>query len=454
MSEELKDSLKTEEATSEKKGILGGMKPKKEKKVLTPEQKKKRRIKGLVIAGAVLGAFVIFFGSCAIANAVGVKALVAQAENVTAVEYEAGTQLVPVKDSDGYWTFTTDDDFVIMQFTDVHIGGGCFSSQKDAWAMNALATMIRQQKPDLVVVTGDIAYPVPFQAGTFNNMSATKIFANLMESLGVYWTFSFGNHDTEAYSYYGRDDICDYYESQNFKYCLFERGFSGGDRGYGNNIIKVKNSAGIVTQAIVTLDTHSYVDGDILGMAWKYDNLHDSQVYWYETEIQKLVSANMAIDPTATELKNLAFLHIPVMEYRDAWKEYVEAGNNDTANVKFDFGVMGEDDGNKNGVKTWGIYCGMRPCSFFEAGLENGLQGIFCGHDHYNNFSVFYNGGSGDKYIRLTYGMSIDYLAYVGIFKEHSQRGCTLITVSPDGTFSVEPKNYYTDFENVPHEKD
>ena len=449
MSEEIKEVV-----TEDAKGILDGQKPKKEKRALTPEQKKKRTKKALIIVGAILGAFVIFFGSCAIANAVGVKGLIAQAQSFSAVEYEAGEQLVPVKDSDGYWTFTTDDDFVVMQFTDIHIGGGCFSSQTDPWAMNAVATMIRQQKPDLVVVTGDIAYPVVFQAGTLNNLSATKIFANLMESLGVYWTFSFGNHDTEAYSYYTREDICEYYESQNFKYCLFEKGFHGGDKGYGNNIIKVKNSAGVVTQAIVTMDSHSYVDGDILGLAWKYDNLHDSQVYWYETEMKKLVSANKAIDATATELKNMVFVHIPIMEYRDAWKEFVEADNKDTANVKFDFGVMGEKPSKKNGVETYGVFCGMHPCSLFEVGLENGLQAIFCGHDHYNNFSVLYNGGSGDKYIRLTYGMSTDYLAYPGIFKEHSQRGCTVITVKPDGSFDVEAKNYYTDFENVPHEKD
>ena len=449
MSEEIKEVV-----TEDAKGILDGQKPKKEKKALTPEQKKKRTKKALIIVGAILGAFVIFFGSCAIANAVGVKGLIAQAKSFSAVEYEAGEQLVPVKDSDGYWTFTTDDDFVVMQFTDIHIGGGCFSSQTDPWAMNAVATMIRQQKPDLVVVTGDIAYPVVFQAGTLNNLSATKIFANLMESLGVYWTFSFGNHDTEAYSYYTREDICEYYESQNFKYCLFEKGFHGGDKGYGNNIIKVKNSAGVVTQAIVTMDSHSYVDGDILGLAWKYDNLHDSQVYWYETEMKKLVSANKAIDATATELKNMVFVHIPIMEYRDAWKEFVEADNKDTANVKFDFGVMGEKPSKKNGVETYGVFCGMHPCSLFEVGLENGLQAIFCGHDHYNNFSVLYNGGSGDKYIRLTYGMSTDYLAYAGIFKEHSQRGCTVITIATDGSYTLKAKNYYTDFENVPHERD
>ncbi len=42
----------------------------------------------------------------------------------------------------------------------------------------------------------------------------------------------------------------------------------------------------------------------------------------------------------------------------------------------------------------------------FERAVEIGsTKGIFCGHDHYNNISLEYKG------IRLTYAMSIDYLA-------------------------------------------
>ena len=442
MSEEIKDVTTDTPAAA----------PKRAKR--TPEQRKKSAIKAVIIVGSSLAAFVLFFTGLAVANVVSVDALVTQAQQYQAVEYAPGEQLVPTKDADGYWTFTTDRDLRVVQFTDIHIGGGSFSAQKDTWAMNAVATMIRQQKPDLVIVTGDIAFPVPYAAGTFNNLSGTKIFAELMESLGVYWTFSFGNHDTEAYSYYTREEICAFYEEQDYDYCLFNRGFHGEDRGYGNNFIKVKNSAGLITSALVTLDTHSYIEGDILGIEWKYDNLHASQIEWYQTELQKFIAANQQINPSCTEIKNLAFFHIPLMEYRDAWQEYVEAGEKDTANVQFVHGTMGESDGEMNGVKTWGIYCGLHPCDFFEAGLNNALQGIFCGHDHYNNFSVLYNGGEGDKYIRLTYGMSIDYLAYSGIFKEHAQRGCTLITVHTDGTFEAQAKNYYTDFENVTHESE
>lgn len=427
-------------------------KRKKEKKVLTPEQKKKRTIKALIITGSILLAFAIFISGVAIANTVGVKAIIKQAQSFEQVAYTEHEQLVPTKDSDGFYTFTADRDLKVLQFTDVHIGGGSFSQTKDTWAMNAVATMIRAEQPDLVVVTGDIAYPVPFQAGTFNNMSATEIFANMMESLGVYWTFAFGNHDTEAYSMYTREDICKYYEGAGFNYCLFERGFSGENDGYGNNMIKVKNSQGIITQAIVTLDSHSYTDGDYFGMAWKYDNIHKSQTDWYAETMDSFVAQNVAKNGDNTPVKNLVFFHIPLVEYRDAWTELMENNQNitydrdnqsmggiqDTQNVKYIYGIMGESDKTKNGVRSYGVYCGYGQDEMFEQGLTHGMQGVFCGHDHYNNFSIEYKG------IRLTYGMSVDYLAYVGIYKEHAQRGCTVITVRPDGTFDCAPRNYYS----------
>lgn len=454
------ESQEGEQTTVEQKGAEK-KKRKKEKKVLTPEQKKKRTIKALIITGSILLVFAIFISSCAIANAVGVKAIIKQAQSFEKVVYTEHEQLVPEKDTDGFYTFTADRDLKVMQFTDVHIGGGCFSQSKDTWAMNAVATMIRAEQPDLVVITGDIAYPVPFQAGTFNNMSATKIFSNMMESLGVYWTFAFGNHDTEAYSMYTREDICKFYEDANYQYCLFERGFSGENDGYGNNMIKVKNSAGIITQAIVTIDSHSYTDGDYFGIAWKYDNIHKSQTDWYAQTMDSFVAQNVANGGENTPVKNLVFFHIPLIEYREAWKELRDNNQNininrdtqtmegiqNTENVKYFYGIIGESDKNKNGVRSYGVYCGYGQDEMFEQGATHGMQGIFCGHDHYNNFSIEYKG------IRLTYGMSIDYLAYPGIYKEHAQRGCTVITVRADGTFDCTPHNYYS-YDGVKHEKD
>ena len=58
--------------------------------------------------------------------------------------------------------------------------------------------------------------------------------------------------------------------------------------------------------------------------------------------------------------------------------------------------------------------------------------GVFCGHDHYNNMSLGYKG------IRLTYGMSIDYLAMPGIENDIAQRGAELITIHPDSSWDLE----------------
>ena len=50
---------------------------------------------------------------------------------------------------------------------------------------------------------------------------------------------------------------------------------------------------------------------------------------------------------------------------------------------------------------------------------------------HKHTLSITYQG------IRLTYGMSIDYLAYSGIKKKHTQRGGTVIEIFDDGSFDV-----------------
>ena len=340
-------------------------------------------------------------------------------------------QLVPEKDTDGNWTFYTDRDLKILQLTDVHIGGGIMSLKKDKMALNAVAAMLTAEKPDLVVITGDLVYPVPFQAGTFNNGISTDMVITLLEKLGVYYTVCFGNHDSELYSDYTREKIADKYANPDLKYSLFQKGPEDVD-GYGNQVIKVKNSKGIVTNAFFTIDSHSYIDGDFLGIQWKYDNIHENQIEWYKECVLAIDAANKAIDPDCPMFTSLCFFHIPLEEYGIAWQEYKANGYKDTENVKHFAGGYYEKDEKS--------YCGVYSDNFFETALELGsTKGIFCGHDHENNASIEYKG------IRLTYGMSIDYLAYTGIYKKGAQRGCTVITLSKDGELSVSLENYYQD---------
>ena len=378
------------------------------------ETKKKKRGKtALIVLGSIIGVIVLALLICMAVSLIGIKSNTNFIKTMEPVSYE--NQLKPEIADDGYYTFVTDDNFKVMQLTDIHIGAGFLSIKKDSMALNAVSSMISEEKPDLVVVSGDIAYPIPFQAGTFNNKNSARLFANLMEQLGVYWAPAFGNHDTESYSYFTREDICDFYTSGEFPHCLLQAGPEEVD-GAGNYVVNIKNTAGKITQSLVLLDSQSYLGDRIIdGIVMKYDRIHDNQVEWYKNQINALTEENGGETP-----KSLAFFHIPLIEYKD------------TENVKYYYGKVGEKDS--------GIFCPEENCGLFDAAAELGsTQGFFCGHDHLNNFSLDYKG------IRLTYGYSIDYLAYIGIMKHGIQRGCTMINIAPDGSFDTKLENYYQD---------
>ena len=399
------------------------------------ESKKSR--KALRVLAIIFAVIVVFTSIMTAVGLIGLKANVNKAHQFPAV----GTELKVEEKGNGVWNIYSDRELKVMQLSDTHFGGGWLSIKKDSMALNAVAAMISAEKPDFVIITGDMAYPVPFQSGTFNNKSGAKLVAELMETLGVYWTVSYGNHDTEAYSFFDREEITEFYSQ--YPHCLAREGAKDTD-GYANQVFNIINSDGIITRSLFTIDSHSYVDGDIFGIMWKYDNIHENQIEWYKSVIEEnnkynkfriLASSDLRIHAKYENYVNVpssVFLHVPLMEYKTAWNEYVENDYKDTADVKFNYGKAGESG------KV--VYPGLYDDNFFETMLELGsTDTVFCGHDHLNNFSVNYKG------IDLTYSYSVDYLAYVGISKLGSQRGCTMLTVAESGDITYSAENYYQD---------
>ena len=378
---------------------------------------------------ALISVIAIIAVTIAELNYLAVSDLVKIGNSYDKVEYE--NQLSPEKDENGNWYFTTDGDFKVMHLTDIHIGGGFMSKEVDRKALNAIATMVTKEKPDLVIATGDVAFPVPYAAGTFNNHSGAKAFANLMEGLGVYWDVTFGNHDAEAYSYFDRQAMAEFYENEEYQYCLYQSGPEDVD-GYGNHVIEVKNSKGVITQALFLIDSLAYVKDNIIeSIKGTYDNIHENQVQWYESEINRMNTENEKNGEKET-VKSLAFFHIPLVEMLDSWTEFSENGYKDTDNFKFIDGVMGE------GGKV--VYCGLGEDEMFEKMLElDSTKAMFNGHDHLNSTTFEYKG------IQFSYGYSIDFFTYGNIDKLGSQRGCTMITCKPDTTFAIDKYNYYSD---------
>lgn len=455
---------------------------KKGKRRPSAAERKKRTVRGLIIAGCVLATLALLIGIFAIAGYGGAQTNKKMVSMMKPVKYDAAVpepKLVKygdAEDSPQYYTFTTDKPFRVLQLTDVHLGAGAFSIKKDNWALNACATLIKKEKPDLVIVTGDIAYPVPFQSGTFNNKREAEMFATLMEQLQVYWVPVYGNHDTEVYSTYTRKDISDFYADAKWKHCLFRHGFCDDEKGYGNSMIVIKNPDDLISQVLVLFDSHSYKESDPWGTKWFYDNIHKSQIDWYKTEITRLNDINKtrfaelpaadretyakaamkeyksgecpnyadAADFEANSMiKSCAFFHIALREYREAWSKYIT--NKNAEDVHYVYGDKGEAMKVHSDLETYGIWCGEDEDEVFETMIDLGsTQGLFCGHDHLNNFSVDYtkkiNEGKPDEKtgtIRCTYGMSIDYLAYFGIARKTKQRGGTTIVFTQDGRMDI-----------------
>ncbi len=392
----------------------------------------------LSVMGVLIVAAIVIAGL----NFLAVENLMKKGESYAPVEYDE--PVVLITDEDGEKYFLADRDFKVMHLTDIHIGGGFMSKSVDEKALNAVATMVTAEKPDLVIATGDIVFPVPFMAGTFNNYSGAKAFANLMEDLGVYWTVTLGNHDAEPYSYYNREKVAEFYENEEYKHCLFSAGPEDVD-GFGNHVIEVKNSDGIITQGLIMLDSQAYVKNDIItSILGHYDNIHENQVAWYEAEIKRMNKENAeairklqgdengGLWETYGNVKTLAFFHIPLVEMADAWYAFEEGGFKDTEDFTYIGGILGEQ-GRR-------VYCGLGEDNMFEKMLElDSTKAMFNGHDHFNSTIFEYKG------IQFSYGYSIDYFAYSGIDKEGSQRGCTVITCKPDTTFTIEKHNYYSE---------
>ena len=295
-----------------------------------------------------------------------------------------------------------DRKFRIMQLTDCHLGYGKLSESQDTKAEKAITTLIEREKPDLIIITGDLIYPVLPKSGTLSNDREMREFMQFMDGFKIPYASVLGNHDSEMGSKATREEIGDILETG--EYSIFRKG-PDSIFGVGNYTINL-NRKGKTEFVLAMLDSNMYGDG------WFYtgfDCIHRDQTDWCMEKIRKAGEKNR-------KLSAFMFFHMPLPEYKEAY-EKMKMGDH---SVKYNFGSVLE----KN--EYFGIT--NRECNVFDEALKTGfIKGMFCGHDHLNTISMEYKG------ICLTYGMSIDYLAYPNIESRYTQRGATVMDILPDG---------------------
>lgn len=248
---------------------------------------------------------------------------------------------------------------------------------------------VLKDKVDLIVITGDVF--------TFSDRTTVKNLCNFFEGLHRPWTLVFGNHDEQGY--YPIDWLTGYLtDLSNREHTnLLFKDFPNDDVfGSSNFVINFGKESG--NRQLIMLDSNRYNYGEGYG----YDYIHHDQIDWY-------LRAYNYFEEKADEGKHansLAFFHIPVPEYIDAYADAFNHGTVPGSNSVFldstfhRFNGKGEEKTEKeerhyhedSGEGAPGINTG-----FYEVVRKLGYtKGFFVGHDHTNTNCMDYRPADSD----------------------------------------------------------
>lgn len=251
--------------------------------------------------------------------------------------------------------FKGNQKFKVVQFTDTHIKA---NNPESKAAITMINKVLDEENPDLVIFTGDVVTGNPVTHGW-------EMVTEPIIERDIPFAVVLGNHDDE--NELSREEVANFVVKLPGN--LFIPHTKGVD-GFGNYVLPVKSSSGSANAALLyCMDSNAYstIKG-IKGYGW----FQESQINWYRKESQKQKKTNGKILPA------LAFFHIPLVEYTEAYKNEKHPP----------VGVRLEKECSPE------INSGM-----FTAMLESGdVMGTFVGHDHSNDYISYLHG------IALAYG--------------------------------------------------
>ncbi|MGN0188410.1 MAG: metallophosphoesterase family protein, partial [Candidatus Cryptobacteroides sp.] len=241
--------------------------------------------------------------------------------------------------------------FKIVQFTDVHYVKG---DPKSEGGLECIRKILRSERPDLVIFTGDVSCCAPALEGMRDVVS-------IVSKAGVPFYVCFGNHDKE-------------YDATNEQMYDMIRTLPSNlhpDRGTGpvpDIDLCVRNSDGSPAFVLYCIDSHSYKwDTD------EYEWITEEQIGSYRSRSASYTALN-----GGEPVPSLAFFHIPFPEYALA---------------------AGDQGADLVGTRMEKCYCPKHNSGLFDAMKECGdVRAVFVGHDHDNDYCVMWQG------IMLAYG--------------------------------------------------
>lgn len=281
--------------------------------------------------------------------------------------------------------------FRIIQLTDLHLGGYP-SNEKDKQTYEDIKKIIKKQKPDLIIFTGDVIYSKD-DHGTKNPKESFKQFITFINNLEVPSAVTFGNHDSEENI--TRQELRDIYQEYAIHQAKKKHVFLVENR--ENYILELIDSkTDQVKQILYIIDSGDYSNTDYSYYAW----VLSEQIEWFKKMSEKYKKNDRV-------KRNLIFQHIPIPEYWLASQNILAGNFNEDVAMNLEWTEKTSNQKVealpfKNGVFSPEINSGF----FLQMLLNEEVWGMFVGHDHDNSFDGVYKG------IHLVYGQSSGYNSY------------------------------------------
>lgn len=262
-----------------------------------------------------------------------------------------------------------DGTFRILSISDLH-----YTPRIDTYGIALAEKLIDTEHPGLVVVNGDCLSGKDSQTEAELRTSIGYV-AAAMEKKQVPWAVTFGNHDQEHFpaTKVGKDAVLAIYASYPHNR---NAGYVTGLAGAGNKHFLIWNNAGTrPVYAVWLLDSHDYFQD---GGNRSYDWIRTGQIEWYH-------QTSIALEKQyGAKIPSLMFFHIPLLEF------------NEMVNHAKIIGVRQEHE-SPSPVNS----------GLFAALLDRGdVRGVYCGHDHVNNYMGRWRG------IELGYDGALGHYTY------------------------------------------
>ncbi len=241
----------------------------------------------------------------------------------------------------------------LLQFTDVHFfnGFGKLPKREERFRMQTLddvRRLIDKARPDALIVTGDLWHDNPDGKGAEFMAYALEQCA----SWGVPWAFTWGNHD----------QLNDY-DAGHAALTAAKGSLYAGADSKGNYVL-------------------GFDDGDGRRLAELF--CLNSRNTGLDAEARSFVKQTAGtLDAVGKRPMRLGAFHIPLRQYADVW-------NSGAA-----LGVIGED-----------VCSEQEDGSSLSVLRDAGIQAVFCGHDHVNDYSGALDG------VDLIYGRATGHNGY------------------------------------------